>query len=192
MKKTIATVAIMTALSTSAFAGNFDNTTGKITLKSDDFSLSLSAPETGADQFSVTVPTKHVDITGSYLRNGSIDDYQIKVGKDVNILTTPVYVGNQAKYGFGDSTTKDTLTIEPHIGVSTTYNKFTPFAEVGYSWKALSGSFTNFDRDASYMEIGTAYAVTEKFSLKASITDTRDKDFDNGDKEATIGAVIKF
>jgi predicted porin len=192
MKHTLAASIIMAAISTSAYAENFNNTSGKVTLESDKYFLSLVAPKTGASEFAVGGEVGPVDATVTYKRDGDLDDYQIKIGKSMAVLTTPIYIGTNNSFDWGDSTTKNTLTLEPHVGVSRTFNKLTPYAETGYSWQSKQGSFTDMDRNAAYIEVGANYTVSEKMSVGVSVTDTRDKSWDNGDKEAQVGITVKF
>jgi len=198
MKKTLAATVLMVALSTSAMAENFNNTSGKITLKSEKFSLEMSNPKTGATSFAVGstigegTKVGAIDTKVTYFRNGDVDDYQIKAGKNFQKPGSPVYVGNSLKFDFGDTTTKNELSINPYIGLSTTVDKFTPYVETGYTWKSLQGNYTDMDSNASYFEIGSSYNVNETMSVKLSVTDTRDKDWDNGDKEAQVGLTVKF
>ncbi len=82
----------MAAISTSAYAENFNNTSGKVTLESDKYFLSLVAPKTGASEFAVGGEVGPVDATVTYKRDGDLDDYQIKIGKSMAVLTTPIYI----------------------------------------------------------------------------------------------------
>lgn len=192
MKNTLAATILMVALSTSAYAESYNNTSGKIILESDKFFLSLVSPKTGASEFAVGGEVGPVNATVTYKRDGSVDDYQVKVGKSMTLPATPVYIGASNSFDWGDSITKNTLTIQPHVGVSQTFNKVTPYAETGYSWQSKQGSFTSMSRNAAYIEVGAGYTVTEKLSVGVSITDTRDKSWNNGDKEAQVGITVKF
>jgi len=192
MTKTITAAIFMAALSTSAFAEDFNNTAGKVTLESEKFSFSVTTPKTGANAYALGGEVGPVNATFTYKRDNAVDDYQLKIGKSITLPATPVYIGASNSFDWGDSITKNTLTIQPHVGVSQTFNKVTPYAETGYSWQSKQGSFTTMTRNASYIKIGTDYTVTEKLSLGVSITDTRDKNWNNGDKEAQVGITVKF
>ena len=80
MKNTLAATILMVALSTSAYAESYNNTSGKIILESDKFFLSLVSPKTGASEFAVGGEVGPVNATVTYKRDGSVDDYQVKVG----------------------------------------------------------------------------------------------------------------
>ena len=180
--------------STAAVAGDFDNTAVKLTAQSEAFSISVKAPETGATEFAVGTTVGPVDVTGTWSRNGSTDDYAIKVGKEVEVVG-PVYAGASAEFTFGDSYTTDTRTLvaTPYVGVAHTIGQLTPYAEVGYSWKSTSNDVLGVARNDSYLEVGASYAVTPAMAVKLSVSETRDINFKNaGDKNATVGITVKF
>jgi len=193
MKK-IMMVAAAAMISTAATAGDFDNTAVKLTAQSEAFSISVKAPETGATEFAVGTTVGPVDVTGTWSRNGSTDDYAIKVGKEVEVAG-PVYAGASAEFTFGDSYTTDTRTLvaTPYVGVAHTIGQLTPYAEVGYSWKSTSNDVLGVARNDSYLEVGASYAVTPAMAVKLSVSETRDINFKNaGDKNATVGITVAF
>ena len=63
MKKTLLMVAIATMLSSTAFAEDFDNTAIKMTAVTDDYSISIKSPETGATEFAVAGEVSSLDAT---------------------------------------------------------------------------------------------------------------------------------
>jgi len=194
MKSTMMMIAAAAMFSTAAVAGDFDNTAVKLTAQSEAFSISVKAPETGATKFAVGTTVGPVDVTGTWSRDGSTDDYAIKVGKKVEVAG-PVYAGASAEFTFGDSYTTDTRTLvaKPYVGVAHTIGQFTPYAEVGYSWKSTSNDVLDFARNDSYLEVGASYAVTPAMAVKLSVSETRDIDFKNaGDRNATVGVTVKF
>ena len=194
MKSTMMMIAAAAMFSTAAVAGDFDNTAVKLTAQSEAFSVSVKAPETGATEFAVGTTVGPVDVTGTWSRDGSTDDYAIKVGKEVEVVG-PVYAGASAEFTFGDSYTTDTRTLvaSPYVGVAHTIGQFTPYAEVGYSWKSTSNDVLGFARNDSYLEVGASYAVTPAMAVKLSVSETRDIDFKNaGDRNATVGVTVAF
>ena len=187
-------VAAAAMISTAAVAADFDNTAVKLTAQSEAFSISVKAPETGATEFAVGTTVGPVDVTGTWSRNGSTDDYAIKVGKEVEVVG-PVYAGASAEFTFGDSYTTDTRTLvaTPYVGVAHTIGQLTPYAEVGYSWKSTSNDVLGVARNDSYLEVGASYAVTPAMAVKLSVSETRDINFKNaGDKNATVGITVAF
>ena len=194
MKSTMMMVAAAAMISTAAVAADFDNTAVKLTAQSEAFSVSVKAPETGATEFAVGTTVGPVDVTGTWSRNGSTDDYAIKVGKEVEVVG-PVYAGASAEFTFGDSYTTDTRTLvaTPYVGVAHTIGQLTPYAEVGYSWKSTSNDVLGVARNDSYLEVGASYAVTPAMAVKLSVSETRDINFKNaGDKNATVGITVAF
>ena len=194
MKSTMMMIAAAAMFSTAAVAGDFDNTAVKLTAQSEAFSISVKAPETGATEFAVGTTVGPVDLTGTWSRDGSTDDYAIKVGKEVEVAG-PVYAGASAEFTFGDSYTTDTRTLvaTPYVGVAHTMGQLTPYAEAGYAWKSTSNDVLNFARNDSYLEVGASYAVTPAMAVKLSVSETRDVDFKNaGDRNATVGVTVKF
>lgn len=195
MKKTMMSIALAAMISTSAMAEDYDNTAVSLTAETDNYSLSIKSPKTGATEFSASTGVGYVDVTGTWLRDGSTDDYALKIGKEVNYETTPFYAGADAEFTFGDSYNSDnrTLIATPYVGVSTSIDKITPFAEVGYSFKSLSNDLLDVNRNDSYVKLGADYALDAKTSLGVSVKEVRDVDFGNpGDRQAEVGLTIKF
>ena len=187
----IATVAM---ISSAAMAADYDNTAVKLTAQSDAYSISIKSPETGATEYAVGTTVGPVDLTGTWLRNGAVDNYALKVGKEVAVAS-PVYAGASAEFTFGDSYTTDTRTLvaTPYVGVAHTMGQLTPYAEAGYAWKSTSNDVLNFARNDSYLEVGASYAVTPVMAVKLAIKETRDTNFKNaGDRNATVGVTVNF
>lgn len=195
MKKTLVTVAAMAMFSTAALAEDFDNTVGKLTVESEAFSLSVSAPKTGAEELEIATPVQGVTVSGKVARDGDTMNYQLKAGKTVDVAATPLYVGGSGAFNFGDSYTSDTRTVvlEGTVGAKTTINNLTPFAEVGYSFKSTTNDIVDFSRDASFVKVGASYAVSPTVALNASVKEVRDINFKNpGDAQAEVGLTIRF
>lgn len=195
MTKTLATIAVAAMISTSALAEDYDNTAVKMTAVTDNYSVSIKSPKTGATEFSASTGVGLVDVTATWKRNGDVDDYAIKVGKEINVDTTPLYAGADAEFSFGDSYATDdrTLIATPYVGVSTTVDKLTPFAELGYSFKSTQNDLVDIARNDSYVKVGASYAIDDRTSLGVSVSETRDVDFKNpGDRQAEVGLTFKF
>jgi hypothetical protein len=189
---TIAAVAMMA--STSAMAGDWDNTAVKMTAVSDDYSISVKTPETGATEFALGGTHFGADLTATWKRNGAVDNYAVKAGKTVDVMG-PVYAGASTEFTWGDSTTSDTntLTVNPFVGVSMTAGKVTPYAELGYAIKSVQKDLFDMSRDSSYVEVGASYAMSEAVSVKLSVVEARDINFKNaGDRNAEVGFTFKF
>jgi hypothetical protein len=195
MIKTITTIAAVAMLSTTAMAADWDNTAVKVTAQTDDYSISVKSPKTGATEFAVGGIVASVDATVKWKRNGAVDDFAVKAGKSVDIPATPLYAGASAEFSFGDSFTADTRTMDlsPYVGVTHTMGKLTPFAELGYAWQSTQNDIVDFDRDSSYVEVGASYALSEAVSAKLTVTEARDINFKNpGDRNAEVGLTFKF
>ena len=195
MKKTMMSIALVAMISTSAMAEDYDNTAVKLTAETDNYSLSIKSPKTGATEFSATTGVGYVDVTGTWKRNGDVDNYVLGVGKKIDVDATPFYAGADAELTFGDSYNSDTRTVDltPYVGVSTTVDKLTPFAELGYAWQSTTNDVLDFNRDSSYVKVGASYAIDSKVSLGVSVKESRDTDFKNpGDRQAEVGLKIKF
>lgn len=195
MKKTMTTIALAAMISTSAMAEDYDNTAVKLTAETDAYSVSIKSPETGATEFSATAGVGVVDLTGTWSRNGDVDNYTLGVGKKIDVDTTPLYAGADAELTFGDSYNSDTRTVAltPYVGVSTTVDKLTPFAEVGYAWQSTTKDVLDLNSNSSYVKVGASYAIDPKVSLGVSVKESRDTDFKNpGDRQAEVGLTVKF
>lgn len=195
MKKTLLMVAVATMLSSTAFAEDFDNTAIKMTAVTDDYSISIKSPETGATEFAVAGEVSSLDATVKWKRNGAVDDFALKLGKEIDVPATPLYAGASAEFSFGDSFTADTRTMDlsPYVGVTHAMGKLTPFAELGYAWQSTQNDIVDFDRDSSYVEVGASYALSEAVSAKLTVTEARDINFKNpGDRNAEVGLTFKF
>ena len=194
--KHIAIFAVAAMISTSAMAADYDNTSVKITAKTDAFHISMKAPETGAQELALGSSTlAPVDLEAKWTRNSGVENYELKAGKSMDLGLTPLYAGASAKFSFGDSFTSDTRTMDlsPYVGVAHAMGKLTPFAEVGYAWQSTQKDILDIDRDSSYVEVGASYALSEKVSAKVVITEARDVDFGNpGDRNAEVGLTFKF
>ena len=191
---TMMMIAAVAMISTAAVAADYDNTAVKLTAQSDAYSISVKAPETGATEFAVGTTAGPVDLTGTWSRNGAVDNYAIKAGKEMAVAG-PVYAGASAEFTFGDSYTTDTRTLvaTPYVGVAHTMGQLTPYAEAGYAWKSTSNDVLNFARNDSYLEVGASYAVTPVMAVKLAIKETRDTNFKNaGDRNATVGVTVNF
>ena len=194
MKNKLMIVAALAMFSTTAMAEDYDNTAIKLTAVTDNYSISIKAPETGAQEFAFGTTAGPVDVTATWKRNGAVDNYVLKAGKEVEV-TGPVYAGASAEFTFGDSYNSDTRTLaaSPYVGVAQAFGQLTPYAEVGYAWQSTQKDIVDFNRDSSYVEVGASYAVTEAMSVKLSVVEDRDADFKNpGDRNATVGVTVKF
>ena len=195
MNKTLITAALVAMLGTSVMADDFDNTAMKMTAVTDDYSISVKSPKTGATEFAIGGEVASVDATVTWKRNGAVDNYSVKADKSMDLGLTPLYAGASAKFSFGDSFTSDTRTMDlsPYVGVSHTMGKLTPFAEVGYAWQSTQKDLTDINRDSSYIEVGASYALSEKVSAKVTVTEKRDQSWENpGDQNAEVGLTFKF
>ena len=191
----VAVAAMIT--STSAIAADWDNTAIKMTAVTDDYSISVKSPKTGATEFALgtEVTGTGIDATVKWKRNGAVDNYSVKAGKSIEVPATPLYAGASAEFSFGDSFTSDTRTLDlsPYVGISQAIGAITPYAEIGYAWQSTQKDLVDFDRDSSYIEVGASYAVSEALSAKLSVTEARDVDFNNpGDMQAEVGLTFKF
>ena len=195
MKKTLITAALVAMLGTSVMADDFDNTAMKMTAVTDNYSISVKSPKTGATEFAIGSEVASLDTTVTWKRNGDVDNYSVKAGKSMDLGLTPLYAGASAKFSFGDSFTSDTRTMDlsPYVGVAHAMGKLTPFAEVGYAWQSTQKDILDIDRNSSYVEVGASYALSENVSAKVVITEARDVDFANpGDRNAEVGLTFKF
>src|SRR5210317_1422753 len=181
MKKTLITAALVAMLGTSVMADDFDNTAIKMTAVTDNYSVSVKSPKTGATEFAIGTEVASLDTTVTWKRNGDVDNYSVKADKSMDLGLTPLYAGASAKFSFGDSFTSDTRTLDlsPYVGVSHAIGALTPYAELGYAWQSTQKDIIDFDRDSSYIEVGASYAMSETASWKLSVVEARDADFDN-------------
>lgn len=195
MRHTLIAIAAGAMLSTAAMAENYDNTAVKLTAETENYAVSVTNPKTGATDFALTAPVGPVNVTGTWSRDGSVDDFAVKVGKETSIEGSPLYVGADAEFSFGDSYNNDTrsLIATPYVGLSTTIEKLTPFAEVGYSFKSTTKDIVDFSRNASYVKVGASMAIDTNVDLAVSVKENRDTDFKNpGDRQAEVGLTFKF
>ena len=188
---TIAAVAMMA--STSAMAGDWDNTAVKMTAVSDDYSISVKTPETGATEFALGGTHLGADLTATWKRNGAVDNFAVKAGKTVDVMG-PVYAGASTEFTWGDSTTSDTntLTVNPFVGASMTAGKVTPYAELGYDWSSLEGDLFNLDRADAYAEVGVSMPVSDKAAIQVALMQDLDSSFDSVDRELALTFHVNF
>ena len=194
MKKLLL-VAAMAIFGSSAMADNFDNTTAKLTAKSENYGVSFKAPKTGATELAANTNVGGVEIEGKWFRNGNVNDFAVEVEKKTFVSTTPLYIGGKAEYTFGDSYTSKTQTLiaTPYVGVAASVGNFTPFVEAGYAFKSLSDKIVDFSRNDSYIKAGASYALDKKADLKLTVRQGRDVNFKNpGDAQAEFEFIVKF
>ena len=193
MKKLLIAVASLAALSTTAMAEDFDNPSVVFTMKTKDYFIQSQSPQSGADQFTIGGAVGPIDSLSLTLKNnGDTQDWKVQANKKVK--KGPAYAGAKGAYWWGDSfTANERVDLTPYAGVSQKIGKFTPFAEVGMTWKSTTNDVMNFDKKDSYIDVGSSYAITDALSLKLSVKDSRDTSFKSkDDMEAKLGITVKF
>lgn len=193
MRRLLIAVASFATLSTVAMAEDFDNPSVVLTAKTKDYFISTQSPQSGADQFTIGAKVGPIDSLSLTLKNnGDTQDWKIQANKKVKM--GPAYAGAKGAYWWGDSfTANERVDLTPYLGVAKKVGKFTPFAEVGMTWKATTNDVIDFDKKDSYIDVGSSYALSEALSLKLSIKDSRDTSFKSKDNmEAKLGITVKF
>ena len=193
MKRLIIAVAAFATLSTAAIAEDFDNPTVQFTMKTKDYFIQSQSPQSGADQFTIGGKAGPIDSLSLTLKNnGDTQDWKIQANKKAT--KGPAYAGAKGAYWWGDSfTANERVDLTPYVGLSQNIGKFTPFAEVGMTWKSTTNDVMNFDKKDSYIDVGSSYALTDALSLKLSVKDSRDTSFKSTDNmEAKLGITVKF
>jgi opacity protein-like surface antigen len=193
MKRLLIAVATLATLSTTAMAEDFDNPTVVFTMKTKDYFIQSQSPQSGADQFTIGGKAGPIDSLSLTLKNNS-DTQDWKVQANKKVKSGPAYAGAKGAYWWGDSfTANEQVHLTPYVGVAKKVGKFTPFAEVGMTWKSTRNDVMNFDKKDSYIDVGSSYALTDALSLKLSVKDSRDTSFKSKDNmEAKLGITVKF
>lgn len=199
MTKLIATLAVVIGLTTSAFADDFDKTGASIAAEGEKFGVSLSTGATrdfadDARTLGIYTTSNPVNFGLQYIENGSVTDYRINVSKrgDYALGNINLYGVAEAHYDMGDSFAKNELRLSPYVGAELTDAGVTPFAELGYDWKSISGDHLNFNKADSYAKAGVRVPVTANTSLTVGMLQKMDTDFNKTDREAQVGFNVKF
>ena len=145
MRNIIMTAAVMVALTGTAQAENYDNTTVSMAAESATMGVSLSTNDTSRS-IDVYTMGRSLDFGAGVSDNGTNRDYSVSVGKTLDVLNVgPVgtYLSGEAEYNWGDSFTKSEIHLTPKVGVKTSIANFTPYGELGYGLKSIEGDYTN-------------------------------------------------
>ena len=140
-----------------------------------------------------------LDLGVQLVDNGTNTDFNVSVGKtiDSNIGTAEsplatVYASAEAEYNWGDSFTKNEMHFTPKIGAKKAIGNLTPFGELGYGFKSIEGDYLDIDRTTPFAEIGTSVSLTDNTSLKASVTQSMNTDWEKTDRELGLKLTVQF
>lgn len=184
--------AVTTAmLSTTAMAEDWDNTSVVLTAKTQDYSISLEKPKSGADQLTVGRDLSVLgNLSATLKTNGDVQDYKVQLNKKHS--TDLAYVGAKGAFNFGDSFNDDRIDLTPYVGVKYEVAGITPYAEVGYTWKTDTSDISNIDAKDTYTEVGASYSLNANTALKLSAKDSRDTDWNKTDRQLKVGITVSF
>jgi opacity protein-like surface antigen len=198
MKNTIITAALVAMISSVSFADDYDNTSVTIAAEGPAYGVELSTNDT-TRMVSVYNTNGALDLGVQLLDNGTNRDYNVSVSKTIDMpigsaesTVATVYVSGEAEYNWGDSFTKSELHLTPKVGAKTAIGNFTPFGELGYGMKSLEGDYTDIDRDTPFAEVGSSFKLTDNTSLRASVLQSMDTDWNKTDRELGLKLTVQF
>lgn len=198
MKTFLTTVAIATALSTAAIAGDFDNTTFGVDATSGALDLSVDGTEDGLTAFAVGATGFAHEVAGidASVRGELAYDFgsdAIGVRGEYNVVTAvapnmTVYGSAAIQYATLNTDLSDgDFYFDPSAGVTYAFNEMVSvFGEVGYAWNMSS----DWDRVGGYVEVGMPLNVTNSVAVIPSLV----RGFDDGVEEtnASLRVAVSF
>ena len=194
MKKTLLTLAAALAVSTTAMAGDFDDTKTTVEVKGQTFGVALSSEDTQRT-LAVSVYSDIANFRVEQFDAGSTADYRYTIGKTFTkeVGSVGLYLVPELHYTHGDSYAKDELRVSPYVGAAlNTGSAVTPFVEAGYDWKSSKGSFDDLSKADSYAKVGVAYAINSTVSLVGTINTKMDTEFNKTSRNAEVKFVSRF
>lgn len=194
MRNIIMTAALMAALTGTAQAENYDNTTISMAAESATMGVSLSTNDTSRS-IDVYTMGRSLDFGAGVSDNGTNRDYSVSVGKTLDVLNVgPVgtYLSGEAEYNWGDTFTKSEMHFTPTVGGKMDLGLIAPYAEVDYMLKSVEGDFTSIDKVTPNFTIGTKVALGTSTSLNAKLTNSLNSDWKSTDKEVSVGLTVSF
>lgn len=200
MKQLLSMFALVAVLATQAVAGDFNNTGVSIGAQGEKFGVTLgtgASRDFASDAQVLGINTNGLPVNGrvEIVDNGTNRDYRLTAGKafEAPIGSSLVaYVVPELHYTWGDSYTNKELRVSPYAGVDFVAGPVTPFAEMGYDWKSLSGDHANFSKADSYAKIGVRVPVAKSADLTVSVLHKMDKDFNKTENQAMTGLTVRF
>lgn len=194
MKKTIIAAALLVALTGTAQADDYDNTSISMAAESATMGISLSTNDTSRSIDVYTIG-RSLDLGAGVSDNGTNRDYSLSAGRTMDIVNVgPVgtYVDGEVEYNWGDTFTKSEMHFTPTLGGKMDLGIISPYAEVNYLLKSVEGDFTSIDKVNPTMTFGTKVALTTSTSLNAKLTNSLNSDWKSTDKEVSVGLTVKF
>jgi len=194
MKKTIIAAALLVALTGTAQADNYDNTSISMAAESATMGISLSTNDTSRS-IDVYTMGRALDFGAGVSDNGTNRDYSLSAGRTMDIVNVgPVgtYVDGEVEYNWGDTFTKSEMHFTPTVGGKMDLGLIAPYAEVNYLLKSVEGDFTSIDKVTPTMTFGTKVALGTSTSLNAKLTNSLNSDWESTDKEVSVGLTVKF
>lgn len=196
--KYIMSAALVAFMFSTANAEDYNNTSVTMAAEGDTYGVELSTNDT-TRKVSVYNTNGALDLGVQLLDNGTNTDFNVSVGKTIDrsigMPESPlatVYASAEAEYNWGDSFTKSEMHFTPKLGAKKALGDLTPFAEVGYGFKSIEGDYLDIDRDTPFAEIGTSVKLTDYTSLKASVTQSMNTDWEKTDRELGLKLTVQF
>lgn len=199
MKTLLIALAATVGISTSAFAGDFDNTQFSTTLNSGALQFTientvddgLASFDVGGYFYTYEMGNAVVDLYAEIGYNRLDDTMNLRgeyqVGMPVGEVTGVYgalavdYVAPTNDLGNGD------FYLDPYVGASYTFGeKALAFGEVGYTWN-MSDSWA---KNGGYVEVGLDYYVSDRVVITPSVIQTFDTGNDSA--QAKLGVTFSF
>ena len=201
MKKLLFVMLSCALFSMPALSKNYDNTGYSMSAEGEKYGLSIGTGATrdfadDAQVIEIHTNGNTIDVGVAYIDDGTNTDYRYTAGAERDLGTIGsmnVYGGGDVHFTTGDTMAKDELRLSPFVGAETSMGtNLTPFVELGYDWKSLEGDYTDFNKADSYASVGTSIALSEKSSIKVSISREMDTGWNATDTEASVGFSVSF
>ena len=197
MKTVLMTTIFAVALSTSAFAEDFDNNTFDLVAEMGAYSLSVEGDENDVTDYTlgVTAPATTVGglatvTSGEVSYNVDAETVGIRMEQlvSLNVVGTVDVTGAAAiQYTASENDLENgAFFFEPTVGVNADINDtFAVYAEVAYTWEIADAELQN---RAAVMELGMPISVGDNVTVVPSVN----RGFDGGVEETNANLQVTF
>ena len=192
MKTLMIASAFAAALSTAAFAEDFDNTGVNVVLERDNLTFGVDAVGGEATSLSIGVAVlphavggADADVTLGFEYGIQSEDLKFSAayGLTKNYGKLSAYADAEAAYTIASGADAGDWDVTPTIGTAYRVNdKLTAFGEVAYTWEASN----DWTANGGTVEAGARYALSDDLALTPSLVRT----FDTGADETNLNLEV--
>lgn len=195
MRNYIIATAMLSVVSTTALADDFDNNTASATFLSGSTSVRVDVDEDGLQEIEpLSVITSYdmgifqSDVVGGFAYDFDTDEISVIGQYNVSTVVgiTEMYGSAEVEYRTIQTDFSDgDFYVNPSVGVNAVFNEtFSAFAEVGYSWNATD----DWAEQGGYTEIGMPINTGYGFAITPSLI----RGFDDSLEETNFNLDVSY